>query len=32
VKMSHLQAAKAEEQGLLEQFRTAPAPVKLAAE
>jgi len=32
VKMWHLQAAKAEEQGLLEQFRTAPAPVKLAAE
>jgi indolepyruvate ferredoxin oxidoreductase len=32
VKMRHLQAAKAEEQGLMEQFRTAAAPVKLAAE
>jgi indolepyruvate ferredoxin oxidoreductase len=32
VKMRHLQAAKAEEQSLLEQFRAAPAPVKLAAE
>jgi indolepyruvate ferredoxin oxidoreductase len=32
VKMQHLKAAKAEEQGLLEQFRAGPAPVKLAAE
>jgi hypothetical protein len=32
VKMCHLEAAKAEEQMLLEQFRTPPAPVKLAAE
>jgi indolepyruvate ferredoxin oxidoreductase len=32
VKMRHLEAAKAEEQMLLEQFRTPPAPVKLAAE
>jgi len=32
VKTKHLKAAKAEEQGLLEQFRTGPAPVKLAAE
>lgn len=32
VKMRHLQAAKAEEQSLLEQFRAGPAPVKLAAE
>ncbi|HET6374778.1 MAG TPA: DUF6537 domain-containing protein, partial [Methylocella sp.] len=32
VKMRHLQAAKAEEQSLLEQFRAGPAPAKLAAE
>jgi indolepyruvate ferredoxin oxidoreductase len=32
VKMRHLQAAKAEEHNLLEQFRAGPAPVKLAAE
>ena len=32
VKTRHVQAAKAEEQGLLEQFRAGPAPVKLAAE
>ena len=32
VKTKHLKAAKAEEQGLLEQFRAGPAPVKLAAE
>jgi indolepyruvate ferredoxin oxidoreductase len=32
VKMQHLKAAKAEEQGLLEQFRAGAAPVKLAAE
>jgi indolepyruvate ferredoxin oxidoreductase len=32
VKMQHLKAAKAEEHGLLEQFRAGPAPVKLAAE
>ncbi len=32
VKMRHLQAAKAEEEMLLQQFRTSPAPVKLAAE
>jgi indolepyruvate ferredoxin oxidoreductase len=32
VKTRHLKAAKAEEQGLLEQFRAGPAPVKLAAE
>ena len=32
VKTEHLKAAKAEEQGLLEQFRAGSAPVKLAAE
>ncbi|MBO0733134.1 MAG: indolepyruvate ferredoxin oxidoreductase family protein [Methylocapsa sp.] len=32
VKMRQLQAAKAEERLLLEQFRTPPAPIKLAAE
>ncbi len=32
VKTRHLEAAKAEEQNLLEQFRAGPAPVKLAAE
>jgi len=32
VKMRHLEAAKAEEQILLEQFRSPSAPVKLAAE
>jgi indolepyruvate ferredoxin oxidoreductase len=32
VKMHHLKAAKAEEQKLLELFRTGPAPMKLAAE
>ncbi|HET6376906.1 MAG TPA: indolepyruvate ferredoxin oxidoreductase family protein [Methylocella sp.] len=32
VKMRNLQAAKAEEQSLLEQFRAGPAPAKLAAE
>ena len=32
VKTRHLIAAKAEEQGLLEQFRAGTAPVKLAAE
>ncbi len=32
VKTTHLMAAKAEEQELLEQFRAGPAPVKLAAE
>jgi indolepyruvate ferredoxin oxidoreductase len=32
VKLRHLQAAKAEEQSLLEQFRAGPAPAKLAAE
>ena len=32
VKTRHLQAAKAEEEGLLEHFRASPAPVKLAAE
>ncbi|HUI20914.1 MAG TPA: indolepyruvate ferredoxin oxidoreductase family protein [Methylocella sp.] len=32
VKMQHLKAAKAEERSLLEQFRTQPAPVRLAAE
>jgi indolepyruvate ferredoxin oxidoreductase len=32
VKMRHLAAAKAEEQALLEHFRTHPSPIKLAAE
>jgi indolepyruvate ferredoxin oxidoreductase len=32
VKTRHLQAAKAEERSLLEQFRAGPAPVKIAAE
>ena len=32
VKLRHIEAAKAEEQALLMQFRTAPAPVRLAAE
>jgi hypothetical protein len=32
VKMRHLQAAKAEEQSLLQQFHAGPAQVKLAAE
>ncbi len=32
VKIRHLQAAKAEEQALLEHFRAPPAPIKLAAE
>ncbi len=32
VKMRHVTAAKAEEQALLEHFRTPPAPIKLAAE
>ncbi len=32
VKIRHLKAAKAEEEALLEQFRSPPAPIKLAAE
>ncbi|MGH6841653.1 MAG: DUF6537 domain-containing protein, partial [Methylocella sp.] len=32
VKTKHLEAAKADEQDLLEQFRAGPAPAKLAAE
>jgi indolepyruvate ferredoxin oxidoreductase len=32
VKARHLQAAKAEEQSLLQQFHSSPVPVKLAAE
>jgi indolepyruvate ferredoxin oxidoreductase len=32
VKMRHVQAAKAEEQDLWQQFHSSPAPIKLAAE